>query len=150
MHRRIADIEYQQMLLSRYSTSQHKTADGIERSAYLLLSRLQLHGPLSIGELSHALRLDTSTVHRQTNSAMKAGLLERIPDPAGGIARKFQVTPTGAELLTATRDRSLLALEQILLDWSPEDVDAFADYLARFNADIEGYRERTIGTSESA
>ncbi|PPF87294.1 MarR family transcriptional regulator [Pseudoclavibacter sp. RFBJ3] len=144
MQRRIADIEYQQMLLGRFSTSQYRADDGLDRSAYLLLSRLHLQGPMSIGELSTALRLDTSTVHRQTGSAMRAGMLERIPDPEGGIARKFTVTEMGEERLLSARARSLRALERILGEWPSEDVNQFADYLNRFNLDIEGYSDHSL------
>ncbi|NYF12244.1 DNA-binding MarR family transcriptional regulator [Pseudoclavibacter sp. JAI123] len=149
MDRRIADIEYQQMLLGRFSASQHRPDDGVERSAYLLLSRLHQQGPMSIGELSVALRLDTSTVHRQTSSAMNAGLLERIHDPSGGIARKFNVTAEGEKRLLATRQRSLTALEHILDEWPDDDVNRFADYLSRFNLAIEGYGERTARTGQN-
>lgn len=139
MKSRIADIEYEQMLLSRYAIAQHRSGDGLDRSVYLLLSRLHLQGPMTISELSEALRLDASTVQRQTGAAMRDGLLERIPDPDGGIARKFSVTTHGASRLQAVRERSIEALEQILSGWSSEDVGQFADLLHRFNIDIEGY-----------
>ncbi|MHC9043295.1 MarR family winged helix-turn-helix transcriptional regulator [Microbacterium saperdae] len=141
MKRRIADIEYEQMVQSRYAIAQHqrRSDDEIERSAYLLLSRIDAEGPKSIGELSEIFRLDVSTVQRQTGSAMRAGLLERIPDPNGGIARKFRITPEGRERLTAVRDRSVNALGHILAEWTDAEVSLFADMLHRFNGDIEKY-----------
>ncbi|MBA8817154.1 DNA-binding MarR family transcriptional regulator [Microbacterium halimionae] len=141
MERRIADIEYEQMLLSRYAIAQHRADDGLDRSAYLLLSRIHTQGPMSISELSEAFRLDISTVQRQTTAATRESLLERIPDPDGGIARKFTVTTHGVARLRAVRERSTRALDQILGDWSSEEIALFADMLHRFNLDIEGYRE---------
>ncbi|MGA9582203.1 MAG: helix-turn-helix domain-containing protein, partial [Allosphingosinicella sp.] len=75
MARRIEDIEYEQMLQSRFTIAQHRQKDGLDRSAYLLLARIQAEGPKSIGELSELFRLDASTVQRQTGAAMSAGLI---------------------------------------------------------------------------
>ncbi|MFT2018654.1 MarR family winged helix-turn-helix transcriptional regulator [Streptomyces sp. 796.1] len=135
------DVEYEQMLLSRYGQLHHRRgrrADGaLERSAYILLSRIRIQGPMSIGELSDAFGLDASTLNRQTAAAMRAGLVERIPDPDGGMARKFRITDEGARTLDAEREGLVASLDEILADWSAEDVAAFASYLRRFNTDIE-------------
>lgn len=139
MTRRIADIEYEQMLQSRYTIAQHRQKEGLDRSAYLLLSRIHAEGPKSISELSEIFRLDASTVQRQTGAAMTAGLIERIPDPDGGIARKFALTDAGTNRLAEVRSRSVRALDNILAEWSDDDVSAFADFLHRFNIDIENY-----------
>ncbi|MCK2022668.1 MarR family winged helix-turn-helix transcriptional regulator [Microbacterium sp. kSW2-24] len=141
MERRIADIEYEQMVQSRYAIAQHQPrgGDDLDRSAYLLLSRIHAEGPKTIGELSEIFRLDTSTVQRQTSSAMRAGLIDRAPDPDGGIARVFTLTPDGLAKLIAVRDRSVRALGVILADWSDAEVSTFADMLHRFNTDIEQY-----------
>ncbi|ONH32430.1 MarR family winged helix-turn-helix transcriptional regulator [Pseudofrankia asymbiotica] len=53
----------------------------------------------SIGQLSAAFRVNASTVHRQTAAIVRAGLAERIPDPDGGMARKFQLTENGRDRL---------------------------------------------------
>ncbi|WP_460801957.1 MarR family winged helix-turn-helix transcriptional regulator [Microbacterium sp. GXF6406] len=140
MERRIGDIEYEQMMLSRYTIAHHRSARGMDRSVYLLLSGISIHGPMSISELSEMLRLDASTLQRQTGAAMRAGFLERKPDPEGGLARKFVLTPEGEQRLVAVRDRSVDALGKILGDWSDDDVDRFAELLHRFNASIEDYR----------
>ncbi|UOQ57132.1 MarR family winged helix-turn-helix transcriptional regulator [Leucobacter allii] len=145
MDRPIADIEYEQMLLSRYTIAQHRGDDGLDRSVYLLLSRIDADGPLSIGELSELFRLDASTLQRQTGAAMRADLLERIPDPAGGVARKFALTAHGRERLRASRARSLAALERILADWPDADVARFGELLRAFNHSIERYREGRAG-----
>lgn len=141
MNRRTGDIEYEQMLLSRYTIAQQQRGRMLERSSYLLLSRIQADGPRSIGELSEALRLDASTLQRQTTAAVRDGLLERVKDPAGGIARKFALTDLGRERLVQARDRSIAALGRILADWTDEEVADFADALHRFNVDIERYSD---------
>ncbi|WP_308162990.1 MarR family winged helix-turn-helix transcriptional regulator [Nocardia alni] len=134
-------LEFETMLLGRYSLSSARTGH-LDRSAYTLLSRLHMGGPMSISQLSEALGLDTSTVNRQTAAMRRAGLLDRIPDPDGGIARKFQISAEGTRQLEAHRADSVQHLDVILADWSPEDLSALVGYLERFNTDIERYHGR--------
>ncbi|WP_039781880.1 MarR family winged helix-turn-helix transcriptional regulator, partial [Nocardia cerradoensis] len=123
----------------RYTIHPRYRRDGtrLDRSAYLLLSRLAIEGPMSIGQLSEAFGLDASTLNRQTAALLRAGHVERIPDPEGGMARKFRITPAGEENLDAERNANIEGLGRVLEGWSPDDVARFADYLQRFNTDIE-------------
>jgi len=133
-------IEFEMMLLGRHLNffgPRRRDAGRLDRSAYTMLSRLSTQGPMTIGQLSDAFGLDASTVNRQTAAILKSGLAERIPDPDGGMARKFRLTDEGARRLDAERARSVEALEHVLVDWEPDDVATFARYLERFNSDIE-------------
>ncbi|SEG88087.1 DNA-binding transcriptional regulator, MarR family [Thermomonospora echinospora] len=134
-------IEFETMLIGRHrDTTMVRAIRGdrhLDRSAYLLLNRIQLEGPMSIGQLSEAFGLDASTLNRQTSAMLRAGLVERIPDPEGGIARKFHITEEGRHRLDSERAGNIRGLEKVLADWAPEDAAAFAAYLRRFNIDIE-------------
>lgn len=133
-------VEYEAMLLGRHgllSTARARTDGRLERSAYVLLSRLQIEGPMSISQLSDAFGLDASTLNRQTAAMMHAGLVERIPDPEGGIARKFRVTAEGEKRLNADREANVRGLERVLENWTPEEVGVLAAVLERLNRDIE-------------
>ncbi|GAA4095923.1 MarR family winged helix-turn-helix transcriptional regulator [Actinomadura miaoliensis] len=133
-------IEFETMLLSRHSLAARRAQRDsglLERSAYLLLSRIRMEGPMSIRQLSEAFDLDVSTLNRQTAAMTRAGLVERIPDPDGGMARKFRITPEGERRLDEDRDHIVRSLDKVLADWTPEDLAAFAGYLKRFNTDIE-------------
>ncbi|MFJ3492177.1 MarR family winged helix-turn-helix transcriptional regulator [Streptomyces sp. NPDC086091] len=129
------------MLLSRHtflSRRGGRRVDAVlERSAYILLSRIRVQGPMSIGELSDAFALDASTLNRQTAAAVRGGLLERIPDPAGGMARKFRLTAEGGRLLDEEREGIVEVLDRVMADWPEADIAAFATYLQRFNNGIE-------------
>jgi DNA-binding MarR family transcriptional regulator len=105
--------------------------------AYILLSRIEIDGPLSIGQLADAFGLDTSTVNRQTAAMLRTGLAERIADPDGGMARKLRITPEGERRMHAYRAWVVTGLGDLLAGWSPQDVAAFSGYLARFNEAIE-------------
>lgn len=136
-------IEFETMLLGRHSLNAHlRRPDHLERSAYLVLRRLRIEGPMSIGELSEAFGLDNSTVHRQTAAMLKAGLVERIADPEGGLARKFRITDEGQRRVLADRDYNINSLDRLLRGWSSEDVQTFAAYLERFNTDLEAREAR--------
>ncbi|GAA2079262.1 MarR family winged helix-turn-helix transcriptional regulator [Actinomadura alba] len=132
-------IEYETMLLGRHNLTSRSRREGrlLDRSAYILLSRIGMEGPMSIRQLSDAFGLDASTLNRQTAAMLRDGLVERIPDPNGGIARKFRITDEGERRLDREREVIVSGLEKILDQWTPEEVTSFAAYLQRFNTDIE-------------
>ena len=137
---RFDELERETTLLSRYLMPHRRftgSEDRLDRSAYTLLSRIDAQGPMSLGELSDALGLDVSTLNRQTAAMTKAGYVERVPDPEGGLARKFRLTTVGADRLESDRHANMAGLRRVLADWTGADVDAFATLLRRFNTDIE-------------
>ncbi|MGN2639795.1 MarR family winged helix-turn-helix transcriptional regulator [Nocardia takedensis] len=136
----VDSIEFETMLFGRYSLASRKRAGRtLDRSVYTLLSLLHAAGPMTIGQLGEGLGLDDSTVNRQTAAMVKSGLLKRIPDPHGGMARKFRVTAEGERQWETQRAHNIGHIDAILADWSGADLAAFAAYLARFNTDIERY-----------
>ncbi|MEV5571075.1 MarR family transcriptional regulator [Spirillospora sp. NPDC052269] len=134
-------VEYETMLLGRHrpllSSGPESEIGGLERTAYIVLSRVRVEGPMTIRQLSEAFGLDQSTLNRQTSTLVRVGLLERIPDPDGGIARKFRLTAEGERRLDECRDEIVQGLDKVMADWSSEDVATFAAFLKRFNTDIE-------------
>lgn len=133
------DIEFEGMLLGRHmapSGPEHSSLH-LDRSAYTLMSRISVEGPISIPQLSAAFALDASTLNRQTAAMMRKGLLRRISDPDGGIARKFELTPEGQDLLDRDRSTRRHGLKSVLAEWPDDDVVLLADLLHRFNSAIE-------------
>ncbi len=134
-------IEFETMLLGRHlqlgAPRSRRGGGRLDRSAYTLLSRIRVQGPMSIGQLSEAFGLDASTLNRQTAAMLRAGLVERIPDPDGGIARKFRITSAGEAGLDAERAENISGLERVMAGWSPDEVAVLAAYLKRLNSDIE-------------
>src|ERR1700754_2745199 len=120
-------VEYETMLLGRHlHLAAPPTTQGgrtMERRAYR--------------QLSDAFGLDPSTLNRQTSAVLRAGLVDRIPDPDGGMARKFRITAEGERRLEQERGASVRRMEEVMADWDPEDVATFARYLQRFNTGIE-------------
>lgn len=135
----VAAVEFETMVLGRHLLSSWRQREGehLDRSAYLVLSRVSVQGPMSIAQLSEAFGLDVSTVNRQTAAMLRADLLERIPDPDGGLARKFQLTPRGERLLAQEREWNVGGLGRVLEGWSADDIATLSGLLKRFNVDIE-------------
>ncbi|WP_243837843.1 MarR family winged helix-turn-helix transcriptional regulator [Cumulibacter soli] len=136
----LATIELEAMLFGRHMAPARRLPDGasvLERSHYTLLTRLEATGPMSIGQLSDAFGLDASTLNRQTAAMMRADLVERIPDPDGGLARKFRITKTGKRRLQTERNDNIAGLGRVVSDWADADIEAFATLLAKFNKSVE-------------
>jgi hypothetical protein len=75
-------------------------------------------------------------------SSVRAGLVERIPDPDGGMARKFRITAEGERRLEQERGSIVRRMEEVMTDWDPEDIATFAAFLKRFNTGIERVSRR--------
>lgn len=131
-------LEQELTLLARHqlSSAQHTPDLTLDRSGYQLLSRIEL-GPLSLKQLAEAFRLDISTVNRQIAALRAKGLVERIPDPEGGLARILRPTARGLELLHRDRSVRHTQVARVLETWEPADVVRLNELLAKFNASIE-------------
>ncbi|MFJ6215797.1 MarR family winged helix-turn-helix transcriptional regulator [Streptomyces sp. NPDC092296] len=125
------------MLLARHQVQGARRLGELDHSAYLLLSRLEAEGPMSINQLADAFQLDVSTVNRQTAALLRADLVRRIPDPDGGLARKFSISGEGSRQLAADRAGFHARLAELLADWPQSDVDRLVDALTHFNRSVE-------------
>ncbi|WP_326822756.1 MarR family transcriptional regulator [Streptosporangium sp. NBC_01639] len=135
------NIERELLILVRHRdlTSPQRVpgGEGLERSAYVLLSRLEIQGPMSIPDFVDAFGLAASTINRQTAALLKDGLVERTLDPDGGVARKFRITRKGQECLAVERGKVVTGLAKVVADWPPERLANFVADLQQFNTDIE-------------
>ncbi|WP_461038264.1 MarR family transcriptional regulator [Streptomyces mayteni] len=134
------------MLLRRHATMgtfrKFYSGDRLERSAYIVLSRIESEGPMTIGQLADAFCLDASTLNRQTAAMLRTRLLERIPDPEGGVARKLRITAEGARRLRVDREAMVDCLGTTLEGWTREELAAFAAALVRYNTTVERAEDR--------
>lgn len=133
-------LELELLLLGRHTamvTSDVTTPPRLDRSAYLLLTRLELSGAMTLKELADALRLDVSTVNRQSAALLRAGLAERIPGTADSIARRYRPTAEGLALLHADRDDRREQLRELIAAWDGADTRSLVQSLRRFNEQIE-------------
>ncbi|MCL6517865.1 MAG: MarR family transcriptional regulator [Alicyclobacillus sp.] len=115
----------------------------VDRSAYLLMSRLDTAGPMSIGALAQVFVLDISTVSRQVAALEAKGFVRRESDPRDARVSLLHLTPSGRERLEAARAGRYAMYRDLLRDWPQEDVAHFAALLLKFNDTVA----RVYGTS---
>ncbi|MEW9699764.1 MarR family winged helix-turn-helix transcriptional regulator [Paenibacillus sp. SI8] len=128
-------IDYEMTFLVRRATSAaiDKKLGNLERSHYLLLSKLAEHGAMGVKALADACHLDISTASRQAAALEAKGYAERLPDPEDGRASFFQLTELGNQELLNSKQIRLNHFAKLLKDWSTEDRQKFAELLGRLN-----------------
>lgn len=132
-------LEREIALLARHTALVNKSlsAQELDRSAYLLLSRLEIGDPMTLKELADAFGLDISTVNRQTAALLRHGLAEKIPDPDGGAARRLRPTAAGLAALGRDRTRNIDGINALVGDWDERDRRDLVALLRRLNEGIE-------------
>ncbi|WP_406194776.1 MarR family winged helix-turn-helix transcriptional regulator [Streptomyces sp. NBC_01017] len=111
--------------------------DPLDQCAYVILTRLETQGAMSIPDFVEAFGLAASTFTRQTSALLRNGLVERALDPSGGVARKFRITQEGLRLLAQQREGIATSLSTVVAEWPSERLDRFIADLQQFNTDIE-------------
>ncbi|WP_024793776.1 MarR family winged helix-turn-helix transcriptional regulator [Tomitella biformata] len=134
--RDVSSLEYELILLSRHSLQRGRLQE-MDRSAYILLGRLELADAMSLKELAVACRVDVSTINRQVGMLERKSLVERVKDPDGGVARKVRPTRLGLERLRADREISCDGVRKVVRDWPDERVGQLRQLLREFNGGIE-------------
>jgi DNA-binding MarR family transcriptional regulator len=132
----LAAISRELTLISRHQLAT-ASAGVLDRSAYLMLNRIDATGPMTARELADALQLEISTVTRQVAAMLRDNFVERIPDPAGGLARRLRITETGEAHLAEDRERYRTALAAVISDWPDTDCVELYRLLRTLNERIE-------------
>ena len=111
--------------------------DGIERAAYVLLTRLVIDGPHRSNALAEAVHSDPSTVSRQVAALVRIGYVERRPDPADGRACQLAATDEGHRVFEANRDLRNREISRITSDWDEADRERLVELMDRFTTALE-------------
>lgn len=138
----LKSMQYELMLFSRYQLRPFYHDDpALERSAYVLLNRLEPVGPMTLKELSRALRLDTSTIHRQVGMLLRHDHVCYVAGTPGEVARRIAPTTAGIDALIATRKVYEEGLNRVVGNWPETKQAQFMELLRDFNQDVEGLEE---------
>lgn len=135
----LARLVLEMTLLSRHHpAARRRTPFQLDRSAYLIMTRLQLGAPLTLRELAEAFGLDVSTINRQVAAMLEQDLVERVPDPDGGVARKIRPSEKGLRLFEADLALQRGGVATVLADWPDDDIELLTRLMERFNEGVEG------------
>ncbi len=134
----LEQMQYELMLLSRYQLRPHYAEEPVlERSAYVLLNRLERVEPMTLKELSRALGLDTSTIHRQVGGLLRHGYVCYAASSPSQVGRRITWTEPGRDALIAARTLYKEGLNKVVGDWSAAKQTRFMELLREFNQDVE-------------
>ncbi|WP_135557283.1 MarR family winged helix-turn-helix transcriptional regulator [Paenibacillus cymbidii] len=132
----LVELEIARLVRRVASFSFDKNGASLDRSAYLLLYRITKRGAAGVKTLADELRLDISTVSRQTAALEQKGLVVRKPVPLDRRAYVLEITPLGTSELAAFKQVRLQAIAGIMQDWSEEERAQFGTLLGKFNRSL--------------
>jgi len=122
-----------------------------DKSSLHLLWPLLDEGPMRLRALAEAKQADPSTVSRQAAQLVRAGLVDRAPDPADARACLFVLTEQGRAVWDTLKQQRRDAIADALAAWSDDDLSTFADLFSRFNHAFQRqHPSRELMTSPTA
>jgi DNA-binding MarR family transcriptional regulator len=107
---------------------------GLSLVAYTLLTQIDVTPGMRAADLAVHFGLDKSTLSRQLEQLISAGLLRRDGERPGRRGYVLTLTATGRQHLDAAGQAVRDRLAERLADWDDRDIAAFAQLVTRFNA----------------
>ena len=101
--------------------------------AYTLLAQIGVTPGARAADLAARFCLDKSTLSRQLDQLIAAGLLRRDGEQPGRRGQVLALTPAGEKHLAAAAQAVRCRLAGRLADWAASDIAAFALLVDRFN-----------------
>jgi DNA-binding MarR family transcriptional regulator len=134
----IAGIETELLMLARWLEAVQRRQDyPMDRAAYLLLRRLDTHGPQRVAELAAALALDGSTVTRQLAALDRAGHIRRSRHPGDARATVVAATSEGRAAMAALRQYRQQRVAGHFADWTASEQRSLNEVLHRLNGVLQ-------------
>ncbi|GIQ69149.1 MarR family transcriptional regulator [Xylanibacillus composti] len=108
----------------------------LDRSAYILLRQLSLHGPAGVKTLADELRLDVSTVSRQAAALVDKQYVEKVPNPLDGRSYFYRLSARGEKEFEENRRLRQAKLMEVFQDWTEEERESFGQLLQKYNQSV--------------
>ena len=106
---------------------------GLSLVAYTLLTEIDLTPGTRAADLCAHFGLDKSTLSRQLEQLISAGLLRREGEQPGRRGNVLALTPAGEQHLAAAAQAVRHRLAGRLTGWDDRDIATFAHLVTRFN-----------------
>jgi DNA-binding MarR family transcriptional regulator len=106
---------------------------GLSLVAYTLLAQIDVTPGMRAADLAAHFSLDKSTLSRQIEQLISAGLLRRDGERPGRRGYVLALTAAGRQHLDAAAQAVRDRLTERLADWDDRDIAAFAQLIAQFN-----------------
>ncbi|WP_234380198.1 MarR family winged helix-turn-helix transcriptional regulator [Streptomyces sp. CMB-StM0423] len=137
----LSDLQHQLAVFARRAEQTRLAGAGqmrntMDRAAYLLLNRLEQHGPTGVKALAAGMGIDSSTVTRQVAPLVDGGLVERATHPEDGRAVVLELTALGRARLHEVQDSRRELVARLTADWTPMERATFCTLLTRFNTSV--------------
>ncbi|MFI0895345.1 MarR family winged helix-turn-helix transcriptional regulator [Streptomyces sp. NPDC020983] len=107
--------------------------------SYTILAHLEEQQGCRATDLASHYMLDKSTVSRQVAALEKLGFIERRVDDKDHRVQVLHLAPGGKDVLASARRSRQESIQVRLAAWDPEDLERFARYLVRYNADAAAH-----------
>jgi DNA-binding MarR family transcriptional regulator len=106
---------------------------GLSLVAYTLLTQVDAEPGMRAADLAAHFCLDKSTLSRQLEQLISAGLLRRDGEQPGRRGYVLTLTAAGRRHLDAAARAVRDRLAERMTDWDDDDIDVFGALVARFN-----------------
>lgn len=120
----------------------------ISQPGFVLLRRLQEHGPMSLGELAQATDMDPAATGRQVRQLEAGGLVATSTLPEDRRVTVVRVTARGADVRRRLAEVGGRHMEDVLGAWSSRDRVTLARLLDRLVDDMRSVHYRDAADSE--
>lgn len=124
------------MQVGRRLRSRHPD-DEIEPSIMPVLHALKCQDSIRLSDLAARLHLDASTISRHIRQLEDIGLVERSGDPDDRRATQVAITDHGRRLLTASMNRRLEELREVLANWTDRDRGTLQRLVTKLATDLQ-------------
>ncbi len=105
----------------------------LQANTFRMLRFVADHQPTRAAEVAEAFGIDKGAVSRGLATLQEMGLVRRACDPDDRRVQTVELTGDGAALVQQATERRRRIAAHRLAQWSPDDLAAFADHLARFD-----------------
>ncbi|MFR9730478.1 MarR family winged helix-turn-helix transcriptional regulator [Saccharopolyspora sp. MS10] len=105
----------------------------LDPASYSLLLMVDDAGSLRGMDVADRTGLDKSTVSRQIATLVELDLLERVPDPDDGRARRIQLSASGRSRLAQVRKQRREHMHGEFAHWSTDDLKQLSRLLGQLN-----------------